>query len=106
MLRLATVPVLLLLAFAVPVLGSEPATQVPATVGAEEQALPPSPSAQPVDLGWLLDVPESAQAAVSTPCPDFRCRNASDCEFMFCDPGVPVCQRVNATCLVCACDYS
>ena len=57
MLRLATVPVLLLLAFALPVLGAGPATQNPATMGAAEQVLPPSSSDQPADLGWLLDVP-------------------------------------------------
>jgi hypothetical protein len=104
MLRLATVPVLLLLVFAFPVLGAEPATQNSAMMGAEVQALPPSSSNQPADLGWLLDVPESTQASVSTPCPDFRCRSSEDCEFLFCGTGTPVCQRINATCLACVCN--
>lgn len=103
MLRLATVPVLLLLAFAFPVLGAEPVTQNPATMGAEQQALPPSSSDRPADLGWLLDLPESTQASVSPPCPEFRCRASEDCEFLFCGTGEPVCQRINSTCLACVC---
>ena len=103
MLRLATVPALLLLAFAFPVLGAEPATQSPATLGAAEQALPPSSSDQPADLGWLLGVPESTQASVAPPCPECRCRASEDCEFLFCGTGVPVCKRINSTCLACVC---
>ena len=103
MLRRATVPVLLLLAFAFPVMGAGPATQNPAAMGAAEQALPPSSSDQPADLGWLLGVPESAQASVNPPCPEFFCRSSEDCEFYFCGTGVPVCQRINATCRVCGC---
>jgi hypothetical protein len=103
MLRRTTVAALLLLAFAFPVLGAEPVTQNPAPMGAEQQVLPPSSSAQPADLGWLLDVPGSTQASVNPPCPDFRCRASEDCEFMFCGTGSPVCKRISSTCLACVC---